>query len=128
MTTSTPIEPRPDGPPPATADDPALMPLRTFFDLLAAPARRYAISYLRRHEGESDLHDLISHATAWAIGAPRESIHPEEYEAAYVEFVKTHLPRLRDAGVIEYELRDERVRFTPAAAAVFDRFAVTDPA
>lgn len=125
--TSKPYKTTTDGPPMTPPTDQApLMPLRTFFDVLAAPARRYAIYYLRAHGGATDLHELVVHTAAWKIGAPPDTIPPDEYEAAYIDFIQTHLPRLRDTGVIEYDLPNERVRFTAPAKDVFDAFALDD--
>lgn len=103
------------------------MPLPAFFDLLAEPHRRYAVYYLRWLGGTAGIRNLVEHAAAWEAGTTPEELPPERYEEVYVRFVQTHLPALREAGIVEYDLRDERVAFTGAAADLFGRFGVGAP-
>lgn len=106
------------------AEAPAFLSLRRFFDLLADPHRRYAIYFLRSAEGTAAIRPLVEHVAAWDADTTADALSDERYEAVYVAFVREHLPALRDAGVVAYDLRREHVRFTEPAMAVFGRFSV----
>lgn len=96
-----------DGTPPCTAGTP---PASTVFELLTHRHRRYALYYLSQRLGAVGLPDLVEAITL------REGERAPDRLAA--EFHHRHLPKLVDAGVVEYDPDRERIRRLPAAEAL----------
>ena len=76
------------------------------FTLLSNHRRRYVLSYLHRHK-TVPVSDLVDQITAWETGADLEALDRNDRTTVYVSLHQTHLPKLADAGVVEYD-RDEK--------------------
>jgi hypothetical protein len=85
------------------------------FELLSDRRDRYALHQLRRQDGIADLRELAKQVLAWEAGDKVESYSPERVEEVVEEFALDRLPRLRRAGIVEYNLRTGCVVFTVAA-------------
>lgn len=80
--------------------------LDTVFELLASSRRRSALYVLYRSDGSVALSDLVAEV------ASMEEVAPERVATALHQ---VHLPKLADAGVVEYDAEDETVRLvTPS--------------
>jgi hypothetical protein len=73
------------------------------FDLLSNPRRRYILSYLHRVDGPVTLQDLAAEVAAWETDTPVDDLSRQERKRVYVSIYQTHVPKLDDAGVVEWD-------------------------
>lgn len=85
------------------------------FSLLADRRRRYALYHLRERAGTGDrevsvgLRDLAREVAAFEQGTDPEQVLEDEYERVYLGLQHNHVPRLADAGVVEYDREQSTV-------------------
>jgi len=84
----------------ASAGRPPAISIDRAFELLSREHRRRVLYYLMDNEGAASIDDIAEHAA----GASDDAA-----DAAAVGLHHTHLPRLADAGVIDYDRDTERV-------------------
>lgn len=106
-----PNEPRDAGGPagdtgvPAESVDEAL-------SLLADRRRRYALYHLRDGDGGGiPLGELARGVAAVERDTDPDHVPEDEFERVYLGLRHNHVPRLEDAGVVEYDEDDNRVGF-----------------
>ncbi|MDZ5810173.1 hypothetical protein U4E84_02235, partial [Halorubrum sp. AD140] len=75
------------------------------FDVLSNGRRRYAIEYLRGHaEGETiELGDLVDYIAARENDTTVAEVSYKQRKRVYSSLRQTHLPKLSDCGLIEYD-------------------------
>ncbi len=73
------------------------------FELLSSPRRRYILYYLRTVDEPIQLTTLAEQVAAWENETDVDSITEQERKRVYVSLYQTHVPRLDEAGVIEYD-------------------------
>lgn len=96
---------RPSDGSPLEADDPAPEePLSDdeVYHLLQTRRRRLVLRYLRDREGPHEMRDVAEQVAAWEHDTTLQELRSEERQRVYIALYQTHLPRLDDAGVIEY--------------------------
>lgn len=88
------------------------------FDILSSPRRRYVLYYLRTSEEPVKLTDLAEHVAAWENETDPEAISEQERKRVYVSLYQTHIPRLAEVGVIEYDKESGYISLAEEAADV----------
>lgn len=73
------------------------------FDILSSPRRRYVLYYLREYGGPVELTDLAEKLAAWENDTTVTEISPQARKRVYVSLYQTHVPKLDEAGLIEYD-------------------------
>ncbi|WP_318571112.1 DUF7344 domain-containing protein [Salinigranum marinum] len=73
------------------------------FDLLSSPRRRYLIYYLRTEGRTVKLTELADEVAAWEYESPVEDLDKQQRKRVYVSLYQTHVPKLAEAGLIEYD-------------------------
>jgi DNA-binding transcriptional ArsR family regulator len=73
------------------------------FDILSSPRRRYVLYHLREHEGPVELTDLAEELAAWENDTTVDELSPQARKRVYVSLYQTHVPKLEEAGLIEYD-------------------------
>lgn len=73
------------------------------FDILSSPRRRYVLYYLRTLDEAVKLTDLAEQVAAWENDTQPEKITEQERKRVYVSLYQTHIPRLADAGIVDYD-------------------------
>lgn len=94
----------------ADAKDCRGLPPAVVFPLLADDRRRYTMHYLASKVGTVAISDVAEQIALWEDDPSRD-----RFERIVTGLYHTHLPKLRDAGVIEYDLDVETVERLPAA-------------
>ena len=89
------------------------------FDLLSNTRRRYVLYHLRA-ESEASIRELSRRIAAWENDVDVSAVSSKQRKRVYTALHQTHLPRLDDYGVVEYD-RD-RGRIQPT-----DRMQVFEP-
>lgn len=86
------------------------MKLDTVFDSLTNRRRRFVLYYLKQRDGTVELDELARQVAAWEIGTTPERVTDEQYRRMYTDLFHTHLPKLSDAGIVDYDERTGVVR------------------
>ncbi|USZ67670.1 hypothetical protein NGM10_13145 [Halorussus salilacus] len=72
------------------------------FDVLKNRRRRYALHYLRRADGSVQLSELAEQVAAWENDTTVDAISAAERKRVYTALYQSHLPKLDDASIVEY--------------------------
>jgi len=75
----------------------------TLFDLLSSPRRRFVLYYLHEENRTITLHDLADEVASWEYEKPIEDLNSQERKRVYVSLYQTHIPKLADSGIIDYD-------------------------
>jgi hypothetical protein len=76
------------------------------FDVLQNERRRYVLQYLRMNGGPVELGDLASDVAAKEYGCSAEEVTSAQRKRVYTTLQQTHLPRMDEAGIVEYDADD----------------------
>ena len=82
------------------------------FEILSNQRRRFAV-YAVSGEEEVDLGTLAKTIAAWENEQPVEQVTSNERKRVYTSLQQSHLPKLAEAGVIDYDDRAGLVRPRP---------------
>lgn len=96
------------------------------FELLSSPRRRYILYYLRRENGDVELTSLAEQVAAWENDTDVDNITEQERKRVYVSLYQTHIPRLDEAGVIEYDRDSGMVSLAGEAREIDNYLDATD--
>ena len=83
------------------------------FDVLQNERRRYVLQYLRRNGGPVNLGQLATQVAAWEYGTTCEGISKQQRKRVYTTLQQTHLPRMAEVGIVDYDSDDGTIDRTP---------------
>lgn len=86
------------------------------FDVLKNRRRRYALHYLKQQEDSVQLSDLAEQVAAWENNTTVDAISAAERKRVYTALYQSHLPKLDDVGIIQYNQNRGIVELSDAAA------------
>jgi DNA-binding transcriptional ArsR family regulator len=92
--------------------EPEAPSLDLIFGILKNGRRRRVLKYLREIEGEVTLSDLAEHIAAIENDTTPKQLTSSERKRVYVGLYQCHLPKMDDAGVIEYNQARGLIRST----------------
>ncbi|MFB6151453.1 MAG: hypothetical protein ABEJ40_06575 [Haloarculaceae archaeon] len=72
------------------------------FDILSSARRRYVL-YLLRTESGMELTDLAERVAAWENDVDVKDLEKQQRKRVYVSLYQTHIPKLADAGLVDYD-------------------------
>ncbi|WP_435068649.1 DUF7344 domain-containing protein [Haloplanus sp. C73] len=101
-----------------SASDTEALSKDTVFSLLSNQRRRYVIHYLHRTPEPASLRDLTEQVAAWENGVTVEDLEYKQRKRVYTSLHQTHLPKLVEAGIVEYDRDEGTVALTDRAAAL----------
>ncbi|WP_227378574.1 DUF7344 domain-containing protein [Haladaptatus halobius] len=85
--------------------------LDTIFDILSHSHRRYVLSYLSQTEDDlATVADLVAFVSNHE-SEDETSVQRTQDDAVRVAMHHNHLPKLDDAGVIEFDTQSETIRY-----------------
>lgn len=96
------------------------------FDLLSSPRRRFVLYYLRTESDSIALTALADEVAAWEYETPVEELTDQERKRAYVSLYQTHIPKLADAGIVEYDAESGDVALASEADVINAYLPSTD--
>ncbi|MFC7021339.1 MULTISPECIES: DUF7344 domain-containing protein [Haloarcula] len=73
------------------------------FDVLQNERRRYVLQYLRTNGGPVELGNLASDVAAKEYDCVPAEVSSAQRKRVYTTLQQTHLPRMHDAGIVEYD-------------------------
>ena len=91
------------------------------FDILSSPRRRYVLYYLRSTGETVQLTDLAEKVAAWENDVEPGDITDQERKRVYVSLYQTHIPRLAEASLIDYEKESGQIAPSDQTARI-DRY------
>lgn len=90
----------------------------TLFSLLSNPRRRFVIRYLYRADESVTLQELATEVAAWENQTEPEKLTDQERKRVYVSLYQTHVPKLEEVGVIEYDNDSGEITLTERTQGV----------
>lgn len=77
----------------------------TMYKMLANQRRRYTIHYLKEQDGTVPLGLLAEQVSAWEHDTSPDKITSDERKTVYTALQQRHLPKLDDAGIVNFDKR-----------------------
>lgn len=83
------------------------------FEVLSNRRRRYTLHYLKQCESDRvDLSDLSTQVAAWEERVPPAEVRYEDRKSAHTALAQFHLPKMSDAGVVDYNAGRNTIELT----------------
>lgn len=79
------------------------------FEVLSNQRRRQLLILLHRADGSSTLGDLAESIAAQEVG---EDVSSDQYKRVYISLYQTHVPKLQELGIVEYDADEKEVWLT----------------
>lgn len=73
------------------------------FDLLSADRRQAVLRYLDQNDGTGKLGEIAEFIASEECDCPVEQLNSQQRKRVYVGLYQCHLPKMADAGVIDYD-------------------------
>lgn len=83
-------------------EQPARLTASDLFDLLSNTRRRYVLCHLLERSRAS-VRELSRRIAAWENGVELSAVSSKQRKRVYTALHQTHLPRLDDFGIVEYD-------------------------
>jgi hypothetical protein len=87
--------------------------------------RRYVL-YALAEDPEWTLQELATRLVAWEEGVEDDDVGPNCRERRYISLYHTHVPKLADEGVVEFDADAERITPGERAAGVIEFLAAVE--
>lgn len=95
------------------------LPREEVFDVLSNERRQCVLHYLKQVDGRRvELREVVDYVTAWENNAAIGDVSSDERKRVYTALRQSHLPRLEEAGIIEYEHLRGEIELTDRAEEV----------
>ncbi len=104
---------------PSTGSEP--LSRDTAFEILTNPRRRYVLSYLRSKSEQVSIGELAEQVAAWEQDTNVELVSSKERKSVYTSLYQTHLSKMADAGIIDYDRQRGQVQLSDSATEL-DKF------
>ncbi len=72
------------------------------FHILQTQRRRHALRYLKENDGKVEMRDLAEQVAAWENDTTLQALASDERQRVYIALYQSHLPKLDNEGIIEY--------------------------
>lgn len=96
------------------------------FSALRSRRARFALGCLHRHDDPLALADLADQVAAREHDRPLADVSAEAVKRVYVDLYHTEVPKLQDAGIVEYEQERDAIALSenaPDATALLEELA-----
>ena len=102
-----------------STDEPAL-DQDVIFDVLSSSRRRYVLYYLSQYDDPVELPTLAEEVAAWETESTVEELSSQERKRVYVSLYQTHVPKLEEVGLVEYDQDTGEVSLTDQSSQIQD--------
>jgi len=75
----------------------------TAYSVLANRRRRYAVHYLKQHDGPVAVDELTEQIAAWENDKEPAQLESQERKRVYISLHQSHLDSMDEAGIVEYD-------------------------
>ena len=110
-------QPEPNGPATDGTDGASSISIDELFELLSRPGNRYILTYVIRSDGPVPYADLVEYVVDEG-GTPAGLTTGEFRNRIVARLVHSNLPKLHDAGLVDYDATDKTVAATDATEMV----------
>ncbi|GAA0202641.1 hypothetical protein GCM10009000_016030 [Halobacterium noricense] len=100
--------------------EPDPLPLDLTFEILKNQRRRLVLSHLRSVDGESTIGELAEHIAAIENDCDVQALGAQQRKRVYIGLYQCHLPKMDDAGVIDFNQSRGRVELEPEAGPLYE--------
>ena len=83
------------------------------FDVLRNQRRRFVLQYLKRKGEPVELGDLATQVASWEYRTPCDEVSSEQRKRVYTTLQQTHLPRMAEAHIVDYDSESGLIQPTP---------------
>jgi DNA-binding transcriptional ArsR family regulator len=104
------------------------LPEDELFHVLQNERRRAVLRYLDGREEVVRMRDVAEQIAAWEYDTTVALLDSDERQRVYISLYQSHLPKLDDAGIVEYDQARGNVRLTECGQAVADFMLLTGSA
>lgn len=101
-----------------TRDETAVLSKDAIFDILKNRRRRLVLEFLRDRQA-STLPDVAEHVAALENGKDVGRLTPSERKRVYVGLYQCHVPRLADAGVVDYDAERKTIELRDLSSLLY---------
>jgi DNA-binding transcriptional ArsR family regulator len=98
----------------------------TALTVLKNRRRRDVLRYLRDNGRESTIGELAEVIAAAENEISRQALSSDQRKRVYIGLYQCHLPKMDDAGVVDFEKNRGNVELTDAAESLFDYLALEE--
>jgi DNA-binding transcriptional ArsR family regulator len=98
------------------------------FDVLSNPRRRFVLYYLREIDETVELNELAKAIAAWENDTDESELTDQDRKRVYVSLYQTHIPKLTDVGLVEYDQDSGTVHLTDRTSVIDDYLTDSDTA
>lgn len=98
----------------------------TVFEVLSNERRRYVLHHLKSMGERVTVRELSEQVAAWENGIEVAAVTPKERKRVYTALHQTHLPKMAEVGVIDYD-RDRGTLELTDAVETFDIYLEVVP-
>ncbi|WP_101298275.1 DUF7344 domain-containing protein [Halegenticoccus soli] len=85
------------------------------FHVLQNQRRRRVLKYLQGREGPVGMRDVAEQVAAWEHDTTVEALASDERQRVYIALYQSHLPKLDEKGIVDYNQSRGLVERTPLA-------------
>lgn len=90
----------------------------TAFEMLSNQRRRQILHYLFQQEEPVSVRELSAQLAAWENEIATEEVSYQQRRRVYTALRQVHLPKLGNAGIIDYDPRQARAKLTEEASEI----------
>ena len=90
------------------------------YHLLQNERRRNVLRYLHDVDGQVSMRDIAEQVAAWENNCTVQAITSDERQRVYIPLYQSHLPKLDEEGIIEYNKSRGTVEKTQMADVLYD--------
>lgn len=108
------------------ADDESAFSKDEIFHLLQNERRRMVLRYLRGTDGPVRMRDVAEQVAAWEHDTTVEELSSKQRQRVYIPLYQSHLSKLDEAGVIDYQ-QDRGIVERKPLADQFDAYLRIEP-
>jgi DNA-binding transcriptional ArsR family regulator len=85
------------------SDGDGTLPKDLVFTMLSNQRRRHVIHYLKQRGERVTIRELSRQVAAWENGVETDALDYKQRKRVYTSLHQTHLPKLDDAGIVDYD-------------------------
>jgi DNA-binding transcriptional ArsR family regulator len=90
----------------------------TVYEMLGNRRRRYVLHRLKQEDSVVDMGDLSTRVAAWEKSIDPAEVSYDERKAVHTVLYQHHVPKLDEAGLVDYDSRSGEMALTEAGAEV----------
>jgi len=99
----------------STDDEDSDLSKTEIFDVLRNQRRRFVLQYLKRRETPVELGPLATQVAAWEYDTTVDEVTSAQRKRVYTTLQQTHLPKMDEAGIVEYDSSRGTIHSTESA-------------